>query len=283
MLKIIIFFTLSFTLSSLQAQNGWTQERKSSYTQLSISSFSSNKYYSVDGKLFDQGSTFHSNGLILYSEYGLTSRLTSVINFPAIVINNFNTSKKVIGAGNARVGLKYGIFKHIPFSIQIDAEIPTSDGTNFSQSKEPNEIGIIERVNLPTSDGEFNFLTTLAFSQSFNRGKSFASIYSTYNKRTQSFSDQVQIGGEVGHLFFNKLHAIIKLKIQEQMNPTSNPNASFLYGEGTTFTSTGITVMYKIKDHWKIVGGTTTYNQLLTPLRNIYKGWTFDLGLAYDL
>ena len=85
------------------------------------------------------------------------------------------------------------------------ADIPTNKGINLSRSKELNEIGTYDFINLPTTDGELNILSTLAISQSAKNGKTFASLYTTLNARTQGYSNQLIVGGEIGQLFFNKL------------------------------------------------------------------------------
>jgi hypothetical protein len=272
-------------MTTLQAQNGWTRKAKSFYAQATLSNFSSKDYYSINGTLFNTGSTFKNSGLLLYGEYGLTDRFTLVFDMPLLVLNRFNTTKTVAGLGNATLGIKYGLFKKLPVSLQVDFEIPTDDGIKFSDAKEANELGIIEQINLPTSDGEFNIWTTLAVSQSLPNGKTFASLYSRVNFRTESFSHQFQAGLEVGHLFFDRLYLIGKLKIQEKLGGKDgevNAGASFLYGEGTTFTSYGVTAMYNLNKQIKLVASVTDYGDFFTDRRNIYGGRTYTLGVAIE-
>jgi hypothetical protein len=114
--------------------------------------------------------------------------------------------------------------------LQVDFDIPTNDGVQLANDKEPDALGFVNQINIPTSDGEFNVWTTLAISQSFNQGKTFASLYGRVNFRTESFSNQWQSGAEIRHLFFDKLYLIGKLRIQEQLSDKDNSSASFLYG-----------------------------------------------------
>ncbi|MEZ4884080.1 MAG: hypothetical protein R3E32_05010 [Chitinophagales bacterium] len=267
----------------VQAQNGWTRKAKGLYAQAAISTFSSNNYYNTDGELFNAGSTFQSRGLLLYGEYGLTDRFTAMLDLPLLMLNSFNTTETVAGIGNAKLGLKYRLLKNIPISLQVDFEVPTDDGIKLSNAKEPNSLGMIDQINLPTSDGEFNVWTTLAASQSTSNGKTFGSVYTSLNLRTESFSNQLQVGLELGHLFFDKLYLIGKVKIQDKLSSDSgSPSASFLYGEGTTFTSYGLTTMYKLDKHLNLVASFSDFTDVIVKRRNIYDGTTFSVGVALE-
>lgn len=284
MTKYFVFIGLfTFYLPSIIAQNGWTKGKNKLYAQSSISAFSSRNYQNLDGVLFDQGSTLQSKSLALYAEYGITDRLTTEIEFPFLIVNQYNTTLPVYGLGSAKIGLKYGIYKKIPISFSVMADIPTNKGINLSRSKELNEIGTYDFINLPTTDGELNILSTLAISQSTKTGRTFASLYSTLNARTQGYSNQLIVGGEIGQLFFNKLYIIGKIRIQESLSNEPNPAVSFVYGEGTTFTFVNLTTMWTLNNHWKLVGSYSNLNGIIIPARNAYTGNTFSLGVAYEV
>jgi hypothetical protein len=266
-----------------QGQNGWTRATKGFYAQASLSHFSTGNYYSSNSTLFVGGSTFQSSGLLLYGEYGISNRFTAVVDIPLLLLHRFTTTETAVGTGSAKLGIKYGLIKKIPLALQVDVEIPTNDGVTLVNTKEPNSLGIKEQINLPTSDGEFNVWTTAAISKSSSSGKTFGSLYGAMNFRTESFSNQFQAGLEIGQLLFDKLYLIGKLKIQEKVvDGSSSASASFLYGEGTTFTSYGITAMYKLDSKWKIVAAFSDYTGVIIQRRNIYDGPTFSLGLALE-
>lgn len=271
--------------SSAQAQNGWTRKAKGFYTQLSISHFASNDYYSTEGQLFNEGSTFSSQGLLWFGEYGITDRLTATIDLPLLLLNRFHTTETVAGLGDIKLGVKYRLLSQFPLSLQVDLAIPTDDGIKLADVRTPNSLGFMEQINLPTSDGEFNIWTTLAASQSLPNGKTFGSLYTSINFRTEGFSHQFQAGLEIGHLFFDRLYLIGKLKVQEQLNAqngTPNLSASFLYGEGTTYTSHTMTAMYKLNNQWNLVASMADFSGGIVERRNIYDGWTFSLGIALE-
>ncbi|WP_299796617.1 hypothetical protein [uncultured Maribacter sp.] len=282
--KYILFACCCLLTYCLQAQSGWTREAKGLYVQASIMNFSSNDYYTTEGRLADQGSDFNTSGLLIYGEYGVTDRLTAVLDLPLVRLNSFSTTETVGGVGNIQLGAKYKLLKSFPLSLQVALDIPTNDGTNFAQSKEPNAFGEFDVINLPVSDGEFNVWTTLAASHGFKNGKTYASAFSSVNFRTEDFSNQFQAGVEVGHLFFDKLYLIGKLKIQERLSSENNvQSGSFLFGEGTTFTSFGFTSMYKLSDHFNLVAQYSDYAGFLVDRKNVYDGGTFSLGLAFEL
>lgn len=285
MKKISVFLLSSFLYiltTPLLAQNGWTQKKGGIYAQSSLSFFSSNKYYSISGELFDSGATFNSTAFALYGEYGVHDRLTVVLETPLLVLNNFSTTETVGGLGDINLGVKYALSKKIPISLQIQAAIPTNDGINFAESKEPNELGIKEQINLPTSDGEFNLWTTLAASKATTSGKTFGSLFGSFNLRTNNFSNQWKAGAEVGHLLADKLYLIAKLQVQGRVTDTPNKGVSFLYGEGTTYTLYNFTAMYRVAKNWQVLASYANLTGLLVKRRNAYDGGTVTVGLAFS-
>ncbi|MDC6363813.1 MULTISPECIES: hypothetical protein [Flavobacteriaceae] len=273
----------SLMIPQTQAQSGWTRKAKSFYVQSSVSHYSSKDYYTTEGNLSDSGSRFNSSALFLYGEYGITDRITAIVDFPVIMLNSFSSTETVAGVGSVKVGLKYKVFNNIPIAVQADFEIPTDDGTNFARSKRPNALGTFDEINLPTSDGEFNVWTNIIGSHSFGDGKTYGSLYTGINFRTESFSNQFQAGAEVGHLFFDKLYLIGKLRILEKLSSGDGfQGGSFLYGEGTTFTSYGFNAIYKLGGHLSLVSSYSDYAGFLVERKNIYDGATFSLGISIE-
>ncbi|SIQ34724.1 hypothetical protein [Maribacter ulvicola] len=282
-IKNIIFVCCCFFALYTQAQSGWTREAKGFYLQASAAHFSSSNYYTTEGRLADQGSIFNTNALLIYGEYGISDRFTAIVDLPLVRLNSFNTTETIGGVGNIQLGVKYKLLKSFPLSLQVALDIPTNDGSNFAQSKSPNAFGELDEINLPVSDGEFNVWTTLAASHSFKNGKTYASAFSSVNFRTEDFSNQFQAGVELGHLLFDKLYLIGKLKIQERLSSENNvESGSFLFGEGTTFTNYGITSMYKVTNHFNVVAQYSDYAGFLVERKNIYDGGTFSLGVSFE-
>lgn len=277
-----ILILLVFVSSTSWAQNGWTRKAKSFYIQGAFATFNTNKYYSVDGDLFDNGSTFHSHAFLLYGEYGIFDQLNVILDVPVIAINYFDNYELAPGVGNVKLGLKYKFFKNFPFALQVDAEIPTDDGFNYSTSKEPDIFGNYNTINVPTSDGEFNFHTTLAVSHATKSGNTFASAYCGANWRTKGFSHQIVAGMELGQRLFNRWYIIGKFRIQEVLIEGSSPNASIFWGEGTTFSQYNFTNIVKLNDHWSVLAGMTDFIGIPSERRNLYDGITAFVGVSVE-
>ena len=263
------------------AQSGWTRPQGTYYLQAQAGFFSSNDYYGTAGDHFPSDNSFQAFQINLYGEYGIHNRLTVLLQTP-LQINSFSNTESVYGLGNIELGLKYRLLPNWPLSFAVELDIPTDDGILFASAKEPNELGIIEQINLPASDGEFNVWSTLAASQSSADGKTFGSVYTRFNFRTEDFSNQWQSGFELGRNLHERLLVIAKVRVQGRFSDMPSSTGSFLYGEGTTFTAAGLTGMYQIADHWRLVG---TYNYTggwLIDQRNSYRGSTFSLGVAYE-
>lgn len=274
---------LLLTYTTVSGQSGWVREKGGLFVQTSLTTFTSSDYYSVTGELFDSGNEFQSQALVLYGEYGITDRITGILNAPVYKSNRFFNTNRVGGAGDIRLGFKYAISKQLPISLGVEAEIPTGDGTNLATAKEENGLGFRDQINLPVSDGEFNVWTTLAVSQSLPSGNTYGSLYGQYNLRTQGFTDQYRLGVELGQKFIDRLWLIGRLGIQESVSDDVRTDVSFLYGEGTTYTTYGFTSMYNIDDQWMITTSFSDYAGFISERKNIYDGATWSLGVAFEI
>ncbi|WP_020527006.1 hypothetical protein [Flexithrix dorotheae] len=274
---LLIFSTQNF------AQSGWVKEKGTYFIQGSFNVFSSDQYYNTSGELQTSalGTDFTTTAFKVYGEYGITNRLTLTANLPLIKSNGFSTTETIFGVGDLRIGAKYQLLKSFPLSLAIEPEIPTGNGEQFAFAKTENDLGFREKINIPTSDGEFNVWSTLAASLSSNNGRYYGSIYGGFNWRTKGLSHQLKVGTEAGTLFFDKLWIIGKLWIQESL--TENPKkVPFVYGEGTEFTAFGITALYKINKKISITAEYLDYSGLITGRKNIYDGPAFGLGVAFE-
>ncbi|WKN42701.1 hypothetical protein [Tunicatimonas pelagia] len=272
---------LSLIQSSVLAQSGWTRGEGETFIQTTVSTFSSNEFYALDGELFDQGNRFQSQALTLYGEYGITRRVTALLNAPLYRSNRFSNTERIGGVGDIRVGAKYAISQKLPISFSVEAEIPTGNGVNFASVTE-NPVVAGERINLPVTDGEFNIWSTLAISKSLPTGKTYGSLYGQYNVRTEGFTDQYRVGLELGQCFIDRVWLIGRLGIQES---TSDGQAvsTFLYGEGTTYTTYGLIAMADLTKVVRLTASYSDYVGFIAEQQNIYGGAIWSLGVAWEL
>ena len=280
---VFIFFIYSLTASiNIHAQNGWTRKAKSFYIQGALTTFNTNQYWTPTNTLANNGATFHSHAFLLYGEYGVTDKFNVILDAPLLVINHFTDYELTPGVGNIKLGLKYRFFKDFPLAFQFDFDIPTDDGFNLYTSKTPDAFGNYNTINVPTSDGEFNFHTTLAVSQSTKSGNTFASAYVGANWRTKGFSHLITSGIEIGQFLFNRWFIIGKFKIQEVLIEGNSPNASIFWGEGTTFSEYNFTNMVKLNENWSILAGMSDFIGFPSKRRNIYDGVRVFLGVSVE-
>jgi hypothetical protein len=146
----------------------------------------------------------------IYGEYGITDRLTAIVNAPLFTRNyredhvSATTGEIVLsgeainGMGDIDVGLKYGLTKlgsRTPVSATLFLGLPTGK-TNAGDFQ-----------HLQTGDGEFNQMIQLDIGRGFKLGKNtsaYATGYVGFNNRTQGFSEEFRYGVEVGAGFLNQ-------------------------------------------------------------------------------
>lgn len=277
-----IFAMLIGFAAPLFGQSGWARPDGGSYTQATFSVFSSNDFYSGEGIFSEESNTFQQYSLQYYGEYGLSDQFTLTVDVPVLMFNRFSNTETTAGVGGLRLGLKSQLLKKFPLSAQVELDIPTNNGLSEVNTTVPNDMGEFEVVNIPTSDGEFNVWTTLAASQSLPDGKTYGSIFSSINFRTQGLSNQLRAGAEIGHLFADKVYLIGKLQIQDRLSNSGTPVESFLFGEGTTFTYYSITSFIRTGPHARIVASMANFSDWLVDRRNLFGGFTYQLGIAWE-
>jgi hypothetical protein len=278
-----IFLLTSLISISAFSQSGWTREKGGIFLHGSYSSFRSDQYYNTDGELQKsaKGTDYIASAYKLYAEYGVHDRFTAMLNFPMLKGNALSTTETVYGTGDLRLGFKYKLLKNTPLSFAMEAELPTNKGENIAFNKESNAFGFKESINLPTSDGEFNVWSTLAFSSSTSNGQFYASAFTSVNYRTEDLSHQLKAGTEAGALFGSKFWLIAKLNIQKSLSAEAK-RVPFLYGEGSEYTAYSFTGIYKFFKQWSLSGEYAHCNSLIISPKNVYAGPTFSLGLVWE-
>lgn len=256
-----------------RAGGGWVKKKRSFYGKVSVSSFRSNKYYSLLGNLNDQGAQFRQTSVDLYAEYGLTNRLTLILNAPVFRANRFVNTGTASGFGDTMVELKYGLLtKKIPVAISISPTFPTGKSRVLvANNDRPGNL-----INLPTGDGELN-IWTRGYASSSLGTNTYVSVDVGYNFRTQGFTNQYTFAGEIGHRFGKKLWLNSTLR-QFATAGTPNPNkGSFVYGEGLEYVSYSFGAACALS---RQISLTADYQNMLGRRQNVYSGPMVGLGLS---
>ncbi len=180
------------------AGGGWTQEKGKSYWKLGQYFIIANNYYTPSGDIVDITTTgFYSTSI--YGEYGISSKLTAIINLPFLVRGTLNRLERPDGTlieegdeltsfGDVDLALKYGLFKKGPYvgSVSLTLGLPLGNPSGGRTQL------------LQTGDGEFNQMITFDVSRSFGKGNVYASALMGFNNRTENFSDEFRYGVEFG-------------------------------------------------------------------------------------
>lgn len=269
---LLSFFTY------VNAQSGWTRSYDGYFIQLSASTFSSDKFYDLQGVENQLSDAFSSENLLIYGEYGVNERATLLFNMPLVKFQRFEHTETAIGAGDIRLGFKYRLLSKLPVSVSIEAEIPTGSDELFVQYLDVSNTE--DLINLPVSDAEYNYWFTLAASKSNGSGDFYGSLYTALNIRTKGYTNQLQVGAEVGKKFADKFWLIGKLKIQEPLAESDAGSTFFLFEEQTKYTQLGLTAFYDITDNVSLTGTYLGYSGILQGLQNVSLGPTFIFGVA---
>ncbi len=282
-MKFIAPFLVGLALSiTVHAQSGWTRKKNTYFIKTAVNLFTSDNYFTPDGEKL-KTNKFRQQALTLYSEYGITDRLTTIVHFPLLKLNSFENTNRVAGIGDLKVEVKYALFKkNIPITLSVAPEFPTGSKNNYAQSKENN----FDQINLPTGDGEFNIWTTLAGSASFYPIPAYLSLSSQYNYRTKykafSFRDQVKFNIEAGYKLFDTVWFNATLSAQTSVGEATGVT-DFIRGEGTEFTAFGFGAAYEFIKGWSLSAQTWGYSDLIFDRKNLYSAPTFSIGVFYEI
>ncbi|MFK7833568.1 MAG: hypothetical protein AB8B52_09845 [Winogradskyella sp.] len=199
-----IILALCFSLTAL-SQSPWTKEQGQFYTQLTYTTipnyntFFGNPDFEVPAEISD-------NTLQLYGDYGLSNKTTLIVNLPLklITVNDFEDPRIDCGGdcsqdfnetafGNVEIGLKHNFYnKDWLISGQFTVEANT---------------GIYdERSGIRTGYDAYTFTPLLTAGRSF--GKTYVQSFIGANIRTNDYSSNFKIGGEVGRKITKRIWLI---------------------------------------------------------------------------
>lgn len=251
-----ILLLVLISLTALQAGGPWPQPKGRFYLKLSEWWVRYDQHYTGSGQT-DPNVTTGVYNTVLYAEYGLTDRITGVINFPFVsrnVMNNLRsqTTGEIIAAGDAITGLgdtelslRYALNapgSAYPIAASLMLGLPLGNDKGGSGE------------NLQTGDGEFNQLLGLSMGHSFRLGKSNAywSAFAGVNNRTNDFSDEFRYQLEGGlNLVNEKLWVIGRLNGAESFfngATAANTTNTSIFANNAEFVSPGLELNYYLTD-----------------------------------
>lgn len=272
---------LAFFSKNILAQSGWARAKNDTYFQAGASFLSSDNYHNLAGDGL-KTTRFLQKNINFYGEYGLTDRLTAIVQTAPVRINRYETTEAVVAPSDLRFDLKYALLrKNWPVSLAIGPEVPISKKNNFAKHKKPNDLGIFEQANLATTDGETNVWTTLAVSKSWGKYKGWATTFAAYNLRTRGFTDQIHGGFEVGYKIRKPFYVKIRGTILASVSDDPNPNVPFFRGEGTEMSAVSGGFGWQFSKHFGMTADYWKCFSFPVKARNAYVGPVASVGFFY--
>jgi len=289
MKRYVIFFALTFFFAiHANAGGPWPQQKGIGYYKLSQWWLNFDRHY-TDSGLIDPNVTTGIYNTFFYGEYGITDRLTGVVNAPLFSRNFTNnlisgTTGETIVKGDALnsigdidLGVKYGLTKPgsaFPVAASITFGLPTGKSVGGEQG------------NLQTGDGEFNQIFQIDAGKGFKIGKNINSYMSAYvgiNNRTNGFSEEFRYGIEYGAgLFDQKLWLIARLNGIESFkngDTAETVNSTSIFANNTEFSSYGVEAAFYVT---KQVGFSASFASAFRG-EIIAAAPSYSVGVFYDL
>ena len=237
-----------------QAGGPWPLPKGKSYVKLSEWWLEFDSHY-TDAGLTDPNVTTGIYNTFLYAEYGITDRLTGVVNANLFGRNTMNelesgvTGETIVPGealnsfGDIDLALKYALNKPgsaWPISATLLFGIPTGEASGGTQG------------NLQTGDGEFNQMLRLDVGHGFRLSpklQAYATAYTGFNNRTNDFSEEWRVGAEAGvNAIADKLWLIGRVDVVESFKNGSTAtdviNSSGIFANNTEFVSLGVEANY---------------------------------------
>ena len=280
MKKSIVYFCLLFLFLSSANQvtaGAWTQKRGQGFYKLSFRLIRADQFYEPTGNkieiptLSDYTTTF-------YGEYGLTARLTLVVNvavFKRVTLNKqvgsnsgfvFFEGDSKSGVADSEVGVRFGLLRggSSVLSAEILFGLPIGDDSQTN--------------GLLTGDGEFNQLIKAQFGHSFYPKPLYFSAEFGFNNRTKGYSDEWHYAAEIGYTFSNKFLVSFKLRGVESRkngNDTVVGGMGGLFANNQSYLSYGPEVSYIINETFGISAGIES----ATRAENVLSAPAFSFGV----
>jgi hypothetical protein len=277
-MKKVIAVSILFLTINIFGQSPWTKKKGEYYTQLSFSTIADyNILYgspdkTLNGKITD-------NTLQFYAEYGLTDKTTLTTSIPLKLIShkdisllcvngpcdNINNDKT--GLGNIEIGIKHNFYnKNWLISGQINLETNTSTFDSNS--------------GIRTGYDAWSITPLLTIGRGYNNW--YLQGFTGVNIRTNNYSSNFKIGGEIGYKPVPKLWLIAGLDILKSFDngdiilPSSNLLTG-LYINNQEYGSFSIKAIGEFTKNFGVtagVGGAFSGN-------NVAKKGAFNIGLYH--
>ena len=253
-MKNIIKLTIVLLSFSAFAQSPWTQEKGKFYTQLSFTSI--NGYSSLFGTPQDLTTEreISDRTLQFFGEYGLTNKTSLLLSLPFKMIETGELTSSLApltnsgnenSLGNIEIGIKHNFYKKkwvLSGQFSIEANTGSFDAT----------------TGIRTGYDAWTFTPMFLAGRGF--GKTYVQGFVGANVRTNDYSSNFRIGGEVGRKLGKRVWLIGFLDISSSFKngnivlPTENL-ATGLYVNDQEFGAFGLKAIGEFTDKFGITAG----------------------------
>jgi hypothetical protein len=239
----LLFLCISISAFS---QSPWTQEKGKFYTQLSFTTIPNydtlfgDPDSPIPGEISD-------NTIQFFGEYGLSEKTSLVVNLPykSISYSQNSIEHKESSLGNIELGLKHNFYKkNWLMSGQLSVEANTSSYDAIS--------------GIRTGYNAWSFTPLFLAGRGF--GKTYVQGFIGANIRTNNYSSNFKIGGEIGRKITKKIWLIGFLDISKSLEngaialPQTNLDSG-LYVNDQEYGSFGFKGIGEFTDTFGITAG----------------------------
>ncbi len=278
MKKLIVLIAISMTVASSWAQSPWNKKKGEGFVKLSETIIVSDQFYDPSGNI----QPITTTGVYItsiYGEYGLSDKLTAFIYFPFFFRNTLNEQQLVNsgttvpgdesnGVGDTNIGISYGIKQNGPFVLNTSLLLGLPIGET-----EGGDTGLLQ-----SGDGEFNQLVKLNAGYSFYPIPIYVIAGIGLNNRTNDFSDELHINGEVGLTIKSSFNVAFKVySLSSFDNGDADANQNGIFSNNTEYFAYGPELSYTHNDRF---GASITYQGALSG-QNILANPSYSFGLHY--
>lgn len=282
MRKLLFVICCLFMKTQVWAGGGWPQPKGKGYYKLSQMWIVADQHFTNTGEI-DPNGTRGSFFTSIYGEYGITDRLTGIVNWPffarSLIYEQVSgTTGQVTdpgdainGIGDMDISVKYGLTQGKPIAVSASLllGLPLGESSGGYDG------------TLQTGDGEFNQMLQIDAGTSFKVGKiyPYTNAFIAFNNRTGGFSDEfrygLEVGSEVGFVF-----AVLRIYgVHSFMNgePNFNTAGTSLFANNAEYLAINPELSFKISDKWGVSGtlGTAAWGKL------IFANPTYSVGVYF--
>ncbi len=278
-MKRTILFLYIMLLSGVSlAQSPWNKKKGEGFVKLAETIIVSDQFYGPDGKI----QPITTTGVYIssiYGEYGLSDKITAFIYFPFFFRNTLNEQQLAnSGAtipgdesnsiGDTNIGISYGLKQDGPIvmsaSLMLGLPVGETAGGNTQL--------------LQSGDGEFNQLLKVNIGYSFYPTPVYLIGGAGFNNRTNNFSDELHLNGEVGLTIKSSINIAFKIySLSSLDNGDAAADQTGIFSNNTEYFAYGPELSYT---HHETFGVSITYQSALSG-QNILANPSYSFGIHY--